>query len=147
MRKLGATLVLQEDLALIKELLCCDALHPQAVNGCLPCLQWPSAYGCFLRFWSEVVTMLAQHALCNIQDKALCSCKAKCHLSAHAVAARSIRRIDAQTLVYVSSGPVSNKVPSKSSRTALTAWRSDIDSWSEHLRYNCYKYYDPNLCS
>ena len=70
---LGAVLMLQEDLALIEKLLCCDALHPQAVNGCLPGLQRPSAYGCFLSFWGEVMTMLAQHALCNIQDEALCN--------------------------------------------------------------------------
>ena len=144
---LGATLVLQEDLALIKELLCCDALHPQAVNSCLPGLQRPSAYGCFLSFWGEVMTMLAQHALCNIQDKALCNCKARCHLSAHAVAARSTRQLDAQALVKVSPRPVSSKVPSKSSRTALTAWRSDIDSWREHSRYNCKNYENPTLCS
>ena len=83
--------MLQEDLALIKELLCCDALHTQAVNGCLPCLQRPSAYGCFLRFWGEIMTMLAQHALCNIQDKALCSCRAEFQMSAHIVAAESSR--------------------------------------------------------
>ena len=53
--------------------------------------------------------MLAQHALCNIQDKALCNCKARCHLSAHAVAARSSRQLDAQALVKVSPRPVSQQ--------------------------------------
>ena len=88
----------QEDLALIKELLRCDALHPQALYGCLPCLQRPSANSCFLRFWGEVVTMLAQHALCNIQDKALCGCRARCQMSAHAVAAESSRHMYALAL-------------------------------------------------
>ena len=96
---LAAILVLQEDLALIKQLLCCDALHPQALNSCLPCLQRPSAYGCFLRFWVEVVTMLAQHALCNIQDKALCTCRARCQMSAHAIAAGSCTMSIAQELI------------------------------------------------
>ena len=65
--------MLQEDFTLIKELLCCHALDAQAVNGRLPGLQRPPANGCLLGIRSQVVAMIAQHALGNIQHKALCS--------------------------------------------------------------------------
>ena len=65
--------MLQEDFTLIKELLCCHALDAQAVNGRLPGLQRPPANGCLLGIRSQIVAMFAQHALGNIQHKALYS--------------------------------------------------------------------------
>ena len=63
----------QQDLAFIKQLLCCHALHAQAVDGGLPCLQRPSANSSSLGLRSEIMTVLAQHAPCNIQYEALCT--------------------------------------------------------------------------
>lgn len=65
--------MLKKDFTLIKELLGCHAIHAQAIDSGLPGFQRSPANGCLLGNRSQIVTMTAQHAFCNVQHKALCS--------------------------------------------------------------------------